>query len=65
MFLKLKQKLCKHTDVTQSYKFQDRFTIDLPDGRVFTLVGKFLTVTHKCARCGKVIKNEIVYELSK
>ena len=61
--LKLIKKLfCKHTDVNQSYKFEDKFSLDLPDGRVLTFVTRVLHVTHKCANCGKIMRKEVIYE---
>lgn len=65
MFVYLKQKFCSHKNTIQSYKFEDKFSITLPDGRLFTFVASFLTVTYKCERCGKVLRKEVVYENKK
>ena len=62
MFKKLKKLLCFHREVTQSYKFQDKASVTLPDGRLLTIVAKFITVSSICARCGKELKNELIYE---
>ena len=62
MWKTLKKLFCRHNDVNQSYRFEDKFSIKLPDGRVLTFVTRVLHVTYKCATCGKTMRKEIIYE---